>query len=223
MKIVAILGSPHGTKGNTALLLREVVRGAERGGAAVATLSLSDRKVGPCLACDACHRTGTCSQQDAYPDFKHALEGADGVILATPNYLFSASAQTKALMDRCCGLLHTQRLRDKYAAAVVSSGGEGSPEVEQYLLRFLRALGCWTVGSVGASGAQLADASARAPVFEAAGGLGRRLADSIQKKETFPEQEAERTAFRERMKQLVAFRKDDWRFEAEYWKTHGGP
>jgi hypothetical protein len=66
----------------------------------------------------------------------------------------------------------------------------------------------------------LADASARAPVFEAAGGLGRRLADGIQKKETFPDQEAERAAFRERMRQLVAMRKDDWRFEAEYWKAH---
>ena len=221
MKIVAILGSPHGAKGNTALLLREVIRGAEDRGAAVTTLSLSDHKVEPCLACDACHKTGTCPRPDAYPTFRDALEQADGIIFAGPNYLFSVSAQMKALMDRCCGLLHVQRLRDKHAAAVVASGGEGSPEVERYLVRFLRALGCWTVGSVGASAAQLADPSARAPVFEAAADLGRRLADAIRNKATFPDQAAERAAFRELMRQLVIAHKDVWTYEYDYWKSQG--
>jgi multimeric flavodoxin WrbA len=221
MRLVAILGSPHGIKGSTGQLLAEAVRGAEKAGAPVATLSLSDYEVLPCPACDACHRTGTCPQRDDFRKFKEAMEGADGILLASPNYIASVTAQTKALMDRCCGLLHLQGLEGKYAAAVVTSGGAGGDEVERYMLRFLRALGCWTVGSVGAQGWQLAQDPARAKCFGAAADLGRRLVACIKKKETFPDQVPERAAFAERMKQLVTMRKDAWTFEYEYWKSHG--
>jgi multimeric flavodoxin WrbA len=221
MKIVAILGSPHGLKGTTGWLMGEVVRGAEAAGADVTSLLLSERKVGPCLACDTCHKTGQCARRDDFPKFKAALEAADGVVLASPNYIVSVTAQTKALMDRCCGLLHLQALEGKYGAAVVTSGGPGSPEVEHYMLRFLRALGLWTVGSVGAEAAQLFQEPSKARCAAEAADLGRRLVESIRQTRTFPEQDAERAAFAERMKQLVTFRKDAWPFEYEAWKSTG--
>jgi multimeric flavodoxin WrbA len=221
MKIVAILGTPHGMKGNTGTLLSEVILGAEKGGAAVATFSLASLQVRPCCACDTCHRTGACSITDDQPRIKSAMQAADGFILASPNYLVSVSAQMKALMDRMCGPLHCQMFEGKYAAAVVTSGGGGGEEVERYLLRFLRTLGCWTVGSVLAERSQLTDPAVKAERLKAAEGLGRRLAEAAAKKETFPDQVQERAAFAARMKQLVTAMKEVWLFEYEFWKSAG--
>ena len=221
MKILAILGSPHGMKGSTGQLLTEVLHGAQNAGATTALLSLADYDVKPCQACNVCHKTGTCAIHDDYGKFKAALLNADGVILASPNYIFSVSAQMKAMMDRCCGPLHCVALRDKYAAAVVTSGGGGEDSVGQYLLRFLQSMGCWAVGAVGAKGAELADSAAKANRFEAARDLGAQLVRSIQDRSTFPEQVAPRMAFQERMKHLVESQKDAWTFEYEYWQSHG--
>jgi len=221
VRIVAILGSPHGIKGNTGQLLAEVVRGAQEAGAMATILSLAGREVGPCLACDACHRSGQCAQRDSFRQFKDAMTGADGIVLASPNYIVSVSAQMKALMDRSCGLLHIQGLEGKYAAAVETSGGMGGDDVQQYMLRFLRAAGCWTVGSLGAMGWQLAQEPTRAKALAAAADLGGRLVECIKKKETFPDQAPERAKFAGMMKQLVASQKDTWTYEYEYWKSRG--
>jgi multimeric flavodoxin WrbA len=220
MNILAINGSPHGINGATGMLLSEVVKSAQAAGAAVTTLVISQYTLGPCRACDACHKTGVCAIKDDFPTFRDALLAADGIILASPNYITSVSAQLKALMDRCCGLLHCLALQGKHAAAVVTSGGDESEQVEQYLLRYLRCLGSWTVGSVGASARELFPA-ASSKVPQAAAGLGATLVEAIASGKTYPQQVQEQAAFAQRMKQLVAYRKDEWPFEYEYWKSRG--
>lgn len=221
MRIVAILGSPHGIKGSTGQLLAEVVRGAEKAGAMATILSLAEHQVEPCLACDACHRSGQCAQRDDFRQFRDAMTTADGIVLASPNYIVSVSAQMKALMDRSSGLLHVQGLKGKYAAAVETSGGMGGEDVQQYLLKFLRAAGCWTVGSLGATGWQLAQDATRAKALAAASDLGARLVECIKTKQTFPDQAPERDAFAERMRQVVLSQKSTWVYEYEYWKSRG--
>ena len=221
MKIVAILGSPHGPQGATGTLLAEVVAGARLAGAQVSVISLTDHKVGPCYACDACHKTGICPQKDGFVPIRAAMLDADGIVLASPNYILSVSAQMKAVFDRCCGLLHTQAMRGKYAAAVETSGGTGGEQVQHYMLGFERVLGCWTVGSVGATAMELADPAKRQQTFAAAGELGKALVAAIRQKLEYPEQVPQREAFFARMKQLVQFRKDDWPYEYELWKENG--
>lgn len=221
MKIAAILGSPHGMAGNTGRVLTEVIRAAERAGAQVNTLTLNEYDVKPCRACDACHTVGQCQIKDDFPKVLQALQESDGIVLASPNYIFSVTAQLKALLDRCCGPLHLQNINGKYAAVVVTSGGSGGGEVQEYMLRFLRALGCATVGGVNAEAAELSDEKERAKVAKSAAQLGARLAEAIAKKEKFPEQEKERAAFFERMKQVVCWRKADWPYEYDYWRSQG--
>ena len=220
MKIVAILGSPHGQKGATGSVLAEMLKGAEAAGAVAATLCLTQYEVRPCCACDHCHKTGACVIKDDYAVVRTALLNADGIILASPNYIFSVTAQLKAVLDRCCGPLHLSAWRDKHAAAVVTGGGD-SREVEQYLLRFLNCMGCWTVGGVGATAQQLAQPAARGEIMSAAAEMGRRLVHAVAARETFVEQAAPREAFFQRMRQLVQFRKENWPFEYEYWKSRG--
>jgi len=47
---------------------------------------------------------------------------AEGIILASPNYINQVTASMKALFDRSSHFIHCKRLLDKYVAGVVSSG-----------------------------------------------------------------------------------------------------
>jgi hypothetical protein len=125
------------------------------------------------------------------------------------------------LIDRCCGPIHLQNLVGKYGAAVVTSGGSGSEEVESYLLRVLRSLGCRTVGSVGSFGPQLFQPQSRAERLAAAAVLSRQLVAAIRTQQKYPEQDAERQVFFQRMKDLICFRRDVWPYEYQYWKKQG--
>jgi multimeric flavodoxin WrbA len=221
MNIVAILGSPHGMKGTTGALMAGVTSAAEAAGAEVRTFSLSKTEVKPCKGCDTCHRTGKCSIKDDFKTLKNAMLEADGIILASPNYITSVSAQMKAVFDRCCGPLHCQAMKGKYGAAVVTSGGAESNVVEKYMIGFLRIMGCWTVGSVGAEAQQIMDAQARELKLKAAARVGTRLVEAIRDNRTYPSQTAAQQSFYERMKMLVSMRKEDWAYEYKYWKSQG--
>ena len=118
MKILAVIGSPHGMKGNTGRLLDEVMLGVHEEGGEIELLSLSQTRVLPCVACDVCHKVGTCPQKDGYNEINGKLLSCDAFILASPNYIFSITAQMKALFDRCCGLVHLMALEGKYGVAV---------------------------------------------------------------------------------------------------------
>ncbi|OPZ87241.1 MAG: NAD(P)H dehydrogenase (quinone) [bacterium ADurb.Bin429] len=222
MRLVAIIGSPHGMKGNTAVLLDGVMRGARAAGAEVTLVSLAEYTVQPCNGCEACHITGVCPIRDDFTTIKDAMLAADGVVLASPNYIISVSAQVKALLDRCSGPIHTQAFEGKYAAAVVTSGGGNSEEVEAYMLRALRMMGFTSVGSAGALAWQLLREETRIPLLNAAEALGYALVEAIRAKQAFPDQDEEHRQIRERMQTLVTMRKDHWPFEYEYWMAKTG-
>ena len=123
MKIVSIIGSPRGTKGNTAALVKILLEGAKSQGATTKIIYIRGREVRPCKACDICHRDGVCPQKDGFNSIKEKILKADGIVLASPNYIINISAQLKAFLDRCCGLVHCQSFENKYGASVVTSGG----------------------------------------------------------------------------------------------------
>jgi multimeric flavodoxin WrbA len=103
MKIVAIYGSPR-RKGNTAMLLDQAVQGAEEAGAAVEKIVLRDLKISPCLEIYGCRETGRCIIQDDFQRVYDLLQQCRGLILGSPIFFYTVSAQTKILMDRCQSL-----------------------------------------------------------------------------------------------------------------------
>jgi len=221
MKLVAVIGSPNGMKGNTGKMLQAALDGAKEAGAEVQVFSLADKPVKPCRGCSVCHVKGKCPIKDGFGDIRDAMLAADAVVLASPNYIFSVSAQMKALLDRCCGPLHCQGFVGKYGAAVVTAGGGGCEEVAQYIVRFLRAMGCRTLGGVGATARGLADAGDRQRALDAAAEIGRDLVNAVRTREEFPEQAQDREAFFARMKDLVTARRTEWPYEYEHWQKQG--
>jgi multimeric flavodoxin WrbA len=222
MKIISLLGSPHGVRGNTAGLLRLVLEGAEAGGARTETVVLKGDTVLPCRACDACHKKGRCAQKDDFEAIKEKISGADGLVLASPNYIFNVSAQLKAFMDRCCGVIHCMQFWGKYGASVVTSGGGDEETVAEYMNHFLITTGAVPVGGVWANMSTMPEEGFTEEVMKKARAAGSRLVEAWKAGEVPHKVDERRKAFRRRMHALMDWRKEEWPFEYSYWKENRG-
>ena len=222
MKIIGIVASPHGLKGNTGKLMLEVLASAEHHGTVTETVVLPGNTVLPCRACNTCHKKGFCPQKDEFESIKRKIFDSDGVVLASPNYIFSVSAQMKAFMDRCCGVIHCMAFEGKYGASVVTSGGGDEKPIADYMSHFMITTGIRPVGAVWATMGSISGDSFPDAVIKKASGLGKTLVQACKNKTTSPGIEKEIERFRERMRSLIAYGKDEWRYEYEYWKKHRG-
>jgi multimeric flavodoxin WrbA len=222
LKIVSLVGSPRGAKGNTARLLKIVLSGAENEGAQTETIFLPGNTVLPCKACDTCHKKGKCAQKDEFESIKNRILRADGLVLASPNYIFSVSAQMKAFMDRCCGVIHCMAFEGRHGASVVTSGGGDEEPIVQYMNHFMMTTGIRPVGSVWATMAAIVGDTFPDRINRQATALGKRLVRSWKEKVILPEVEDQISAFKERMRSLMIYRKKEWPYEYEYWKKHRG-
>jgi len=102
-KILAVYGSPR-REGNTSLLLRQAVQGARDAGAQVEEVVLRDLEMSPCLEIYGCKETGRCVIEDDFQKVYDQLLACRGLMLASPIFFYTVSAQTKILMDRCQAL-----------------------------------------------------------------------------------------------------------------------
>jgi multimeric flavodoxin WrbA len=223
MKIVAINGSGTGAAGATGQALTGVVEGARAAGAEVETFLLTKLTINPCKGCHTCQKTGQCIINDDYPKVREAMLKADGLVIASPNYISNVSAGIKALLDRSFSVLfHCQAMHGKYGAVVVASGGPLYQTVEDYLLHVTGTMGCWKVGSLAVASAQMDISDEREKTREEAKDLGRRLAEAIKTKQRFPDQEEQREMAFETMRWLVGTQKDTSPHEYEYWQKRWG-
>jgi multimeric flavodoxin WrbA len=99
MIVLGISTSPR-VNGNSDVLLRRALAGAESAGAQVECVSLNDLRIGPCIECNSCFETGVCVIEDDYRQLLKKMLEADGLIFATPVFFMSVCAQAKMLIDR---------------------------------------------------------------------------------------------------------------------------
>jgi multimeric flavodoxin WrbA len=100
MKVVGISGSPR-REGNTEILLKEVLRGAEEAGAETRLFILSRMNISPCRHCDGCLAEGECVVKDDMGLIYPEIESLDALVLASPIFFYGVTAQAKAMIDRC--------------------------------------------------------------------------------------------------------------------------
>ena len=111
--ILAITSSPR-RGGNSERMLDEAVKGALSVGARVEKAALCDFKIAACVECYGCARTGRCVVNDGFQKFYADFLAVDRIILATPVFFMAASAQAKALVDRCqCLWVRKYRLKTR--------------------------------------------------------------------------------------------------------------
>jgi len=120
--VVGICGSPR-KGGNTEFLLSEALAVARERGFETEKLLISEMKVDFCNDCGDCSKGKSCPKEDDMTEFLASLDRADGIIIATPVYFGSVTAQLKAIFDRTIPLRRQGfRLKDKVGCAV-SVGG----------------------------------------------------------------------------------------------------
>jgi multimeric flavodoxin WrbA len=124
-QIVIVKGSPR-ENGNSTTLADQVAKGAREAGATVESFYLHGMEINPCDACDACHAEpySGCIVEDDMHLLYPKLEEADAIVIASPIYWFTVSAQTKLFMDRCYALVDAEgyALRGKKVGIVLSYG-----------------------------------------------------------------------------------------------------
>ena len=98
-KVTGIIGSPR--KGmNTDTLVTRALEGAESIGAAIEKIYLNDLEIMPCQACRNFPAPDYCFFRDGMDQIYEALEKSDGLIIGSPAYFGSLSAQLKLVIDR---------------------------------------------------------------------------------------------------------------------------
>ncbi len=222
MKIAAIVASPRGIKGATGRLMEIVLAGAEKQGASADIFTIKGQEVKPCKACDTCHKKGSCPQKDSFDAIKKGIDRADGIILASPNYIFHVTAQMKAFLDRCATVLHLQSFEGKYGAAVITSGGGDEEPIADYMQHFLAITGAVPVGAVWATMGRIHGYDFPAEVRQKALALGETLVRAWKTGEKNPAYAEVTRTFHERMHSLMLYRKEEWPYEYDFWKKHRG-
>lgn len=124
MNILIVSGSPR--KGGDTDIMAETFREeVVKKGHQAELVSLSGKKIAPCLGCQYCFgHDGQCVQKDDMAQLLEKVDQADLLVLASPIYWFDVSAQLKCFIDRLYargkkGFHHNQ------AALLLDSGSPG--------------------------------------------------------------------------------------------------
>ena len=122
MKILGISGSPN-ENGSNDKIIDTVLEIASKRGFETDRVLLSKETVAPCTACGACYEGDKCTIDDDMQAIYPKLVDADAIIVSSPVYFGTMTAQLKALFDRTVLLRrHGFKLSNKLGAAIAVGG-----------------------------------------------------------------------------------------------------
>lgn len=147
--ILGISGSPvQGS--STEILVREILRGAESKGASSDFIFLNELDIMPCQACGQSPEDGYCFFNDGMDEVYKKFDRCDSIVVGSPIYFDSVSAQTKLFIDRtnCFRAVNPEgpesfipRITKKRKGAIVLVGGER--EKYEYARRVIGGFFVW--------------------------------------------------------------------------------
>ena len=97
--VLGLVGSPR-EGGNSDLLTDEILKTANARGARTEKIILSSLRVAACRACDTGSDDGRCLIEDDFQYIYAKVKEASVIVLSSPVYFGSVSAQTKTVIDR---------------------------------------------------------------------------------------------------------------------------
>jgi multimeric flavodoxin WrbA len=100
-KVLILIGSPR-KKGSTAVLAAEAERGLRETGIETKMVFLNDLKIKGCQGCYWCKKNDVadCAVKDDMQKIHALMKECDGMIVASPIYFGTITAQAKAWLDR---------------------------------------------------------------------------------------------------------------------------
>ncbi len=101
MNVLVIMGGPR-KRANTETALNAFLKGVEEGtDFTYRVVDVCKIKVNPCIGCLQCASSGSCIYRDDMKTLYRDFEWANAIIVASPLYFNSVTAQLKAVIDRC--------------------------------------------------------------------------------------------------------------------------
>lgn len=146
MKILVIIGSPKG-KGNTYNAVKKIEEQITKLDTAVEFeyLLLKTTNLQTCKGCFQCLKKGEeyCPIKDDQKQIEDKMMNSDGVIFATPVYVYNVSWIMKNFIDRFAYISHRPHFNGKHAMVIATTGAVG--------LKFVLSLLSFEVGTWGFS------------------------------------------------------------------------
>ena len=220
MKILGINASPKGPKSQTLKLVRAVLDGAKSKGGSVELVDICKLNIEFCNACGVCYKKGKCLKQDDFQTLYRKILAADGLVMGSPNYFRSVTAQMKTMIDRMADAIHCQLLAGKYIVNVSTSGGLGQyKQVIEYLDEIMLNFGSFVTGSTGVSirSGLMAMKNAEKKAYR----LGESMVRDIRAGKIYRKQDRKHEENRKYFQNLVNMHKDEWVHEYKYWQKKG--
>ena len=134
MKIVGIYGSPR-PKGNSAQLMDALLTHVETLGGTTARYHMNTIKVRGCQACYSCRKEGhekKCAVRDDMNPILDDVFQADGVVLASPIYMWAMTAQAKLFTDRLMPVLKPDYSSWLTGQKMLTVFTQGQPDVTKF-------------------------------------------------------------------------------------------
>ncbi|MCJ7606196.1 MAG: flavodoxin family protein [Dehalococcoidales bacterium] len=97
--ILGIGGSPR-KDGNSDILLKEILAGAARAGAATEEVQLRDLHFQSCIGCEGCRPDHICKVKADMQQLYPKISAAQGLALVSPTHNYNITALMKAFIDR---------------------------------------------------------------------------------------------------------------------------
>lgn len=166
MKILAISGSPR-KGGNTDIMVETFVKAANERGHVCQIVYLSEKHPNPCLACNACRskEDELCVQKDDMQEIYEMMQQSDMIVLASPLYYFTVSAQLKCLIDRFYAR-GSRGTSIRASALFIDSGSPGYEGAEYMYRRSVSFLGWKDMGIIEIPGMKSKGAMAQCPQLD---------------------------------------------------------
>lgn len=107
-RILAFNGSPRRT-GNTSLLLKELLGGANEAGAHTEEIIATEANIAHCRGCLRCNMLQNCViRDDDWQELHQKIIQSDALIFASPIYFHHLTAPLKKIIDRFRSFIHVQ-------------------------------------------------------------------------------------------------------------------
>lgn len=135
MKIIMVLGSPRNESISTRLAMR-FADGAKEAGHEIKIYNINDMNVKGCQGCGVCRKSdSTCVVADDLKEYFNELNGAEAVVIASPNYYSHPIGPMITFMNRhYCLMNAAKEPRIKEAKKLFAFFAQGAPEnLEKYL------------------------------------------------------------------------------------------
>jgi len=149
-KVLVLDGGPRDeSKSKTKMMVNAFCEGLKKAGVEVKTIHLTKRNVKPCIGCYSCRvkTPGTCIFKDDMTDILEQYKEADVILLSSPLYYNTFSAQLKGCLDRLLPILllykkefdegilfsSNSSFKKKQGIVVFSAGGNNMPVEQNFL------------------------------------------------------------------------------------------